>query len=782
VRNLLGLVRDNVSLEALLDDIGHRDAAIAQAIESEVKRFLTFCPSEAVKRKIVQCACMRRLENTVLSKLWNVAYSDIGPLIADYADRYPFIIDEQTPGRGYAPLREYCIKEMAGGANREIIAMVGEFGSLSAPLFFEQMSQLTTAVALIEKRYEDERFLEAILAYCNSLLWHDRERLFGLLPGILLECLQYNCTFAVRLLQCIDEFRVALSPDQIRVADIYISGVLSYHPMNIWLGTAPGEEEDAMIGILEERASDCSEWQTALLHCRRGELHYRRGEYEAAFELFQRSLPFVKDSEVFKKTLTDGLFALGNKLVASGSLETAVNVLKHVVELKPDDFEAWYTMGRAQTELGRVADSAFSYVKTVELKPDLHDAWHRLGIAYFTLESYENAVEALSRALELKTEDAVGWFTMGMACRRLERFEDAVAALGKAAALDGSDKNVWMESGAANAAIDRWEEAEVSFEKAVQLDAQLHEAWFGLGQAQFKLGRYKQATAALGTALGHVRDNKEYIHMMAMACHAAGDFDAAIRHWAELIEIDPANAQAHYRMALSLHARGQYSDAIQFYLKASEGLPDNQEITHNMGRAYHAQGLYNDAVEKYRKALQINPAKPEVWDDLGLVFTEMNLYGDAIQAYKELTALTPDWKDAWYHLGHTYYFTRHYENALQSYTKAVELDPGDVSAWGSLGLTYYAMRNYEKAVEASNKALAIKSDELWIQKNLALSTLLLGNIPQAAIEYDKVILLAKTREDLEPAIMTLEEVISKKPADEQTKAILEKMEKALGEK
>jgi tetratricopeptide (TPR) repeat protein len=782
VRNILGLVKDNASLETLLAQSGQADFASEQAIIIEVKRFLTFCSDEIVKKRMVQCACMRSLENTILSKLWNVAYADIGPLITEYASRYPFIVDEEAPERGNAMLRDYCIKEAASGADQGIISIIREFGSASAPLFYDLITQLSTAIVLVEKRYEDERFQEAILAYCNSLLWYDSNYLFQVLPGILLECLHYNCTFAVRLLQCIDEFRITLSPDQIQVADIYISGILSCHPMDIWIGTLPSGEETAMIGIFEEKSKSCNEGQKALLYCRQGELQYRLKDYEKAFELFKLCLPYVNDSEVFKKNIIDDLFALGNKLFAAGKHEMVVQVFHHVVDLKPEDHEAWYMMGRAQTELGRIADSALSYVRTVELKPDLNDAWQRLGLAYFGVESFENSIQAFSRALGMKSDDVTGWYTLGKAYGKLGRYEEAIHALGKATELEQSDKNIWMEYGAANAWAGRYDKAEMCYGKAVEIDQRLHEAWFGLGKAQFRLGQFKKAVESLGTALNYVHDNKEYIYNMALACHAAGDYDAAIRNWGNFIEIEPSDSQAKYRMGLSLHARGQYSDAIQFYLKASEGLPENLEVWHNMGRAYHAQGLHNDAVEKYRKSLQIDPARPEIWDDLGLVFTEMNLYGDAIQAYNELVRLAPSWKEAWYHLGHTYYSIRHYENAVQSYSKVVEIDPEYYYAWGSLGLTYYALGNYEKAIEAGSRALSLKSDELWIQSNVALATLLAGNIPQAAIEYDKVIALSKTGDDLAQPVAALEGVLSRGTLGDSGKEILEKLKKALSEK
>ncbi len=783
VRHMLALVKDNAPLQELIDESGQATGTTEQKVAAEVKRFFKCCPDADMKKKIVHYACLRRPASTVLAQLWNVPFAEVNSLVVEYASRYPFIVNEPAHEHGHAMLREYLVKEVCTGTDhQDILSIIREFGTVAAPLFLEQMTQLSTAIVSIEKRYDDERFQESVLAYCSTLLWFNNDELFKLLPGILLECLQYNCTFAVRLLQCIDEFRLTLNTKQVRMTDVCISGILSYHPMGMWLGITPSEEEMAMIRIFEEHTIDCNDRQIALLHCRQGELHYRLKDYRKAFEDFRTCLPKVTESEQFKKNVIDDLFALGNKLFTIGDFDAAIQVFGHVVDLRPEDHEAWYAMGRAQTQLGKTADSVLSYIKTVELKPDLQDAWHRLGIAYYDVESYEETVEALGKALAMKPDNAVGWYTLGRAYDKLKRYEEAVNAFARAGQLEPDNKDVWFYSGEANTAIGYYEDAAVSYEKAAQLDSQLHAAWFGMGRACYRLGSFEKAMIAFEKAMQKERGNREYIYNMALSCHSAGAYDRAVRYWSDFLELEPSHAQALYQMALSLHARGQYSDAIQFYMKAAGVMPDNLDVPHNMGRAYQAQGLFNDAVEMYRRALRIDPAKPELWDDLGLVFTAMNLYGDAIQAYKELVRLTPEWKHAWYHLGHTYYVIRHYENALQSYSKAVELDPGYHLAWGSLGLTYYALGNYEKAIEAHSKALSMKPDELWIQGNLALATLLSGNVPQAEVEFDKVIALSKTRDDCMQQIAALEGVMVRESISEQAREILEKLKKALSEK
>jgi tetratricopeptide (TPR) repeat protein len=782
VRNILGLVKNNASLPDLLEALRRTSGTIEERIAAEIQRFLKFCPDETIKKKILHCACMRRLESALLAKLWNMAFADVGPCIAEYSAWYPLIAYDRTHERGHPMLREFLIKEMHAGADQTIISIVREFGTVAAPFFLDQLTQLTTVLFAMEKRYDDEKFQETLLSYCSALLWYDNEQLFKILPGILLECLQFNGTFAVKLLQCIDEFRIMLTAEQIRMIDIFINGIISYHPMGMWVETTPNQEETAMMGLFEEKTTGYNTCQKALLCCRRGELQYRLKDFNRAFDDFKESLAFAKESDNFKKTITDNLFALGNKLFSSGVYEKSIQTFKFVVELKPDDDEAWYTMGCAQTQCGNISDSILSYGKAVELKPDFYDAWHRLGTAYYGMEFYDYAVEALSRALTTKSENKDGWFTLGRAYNHLGRYHDALSALEKAGALSPDDKNIWIEFGAASMSAGRYEDAEISYNKAVRIDQEFHQGWFGLGQAQYRLSNFVKAMASFDKAIEKSNNNKDYFFAMALASHAAADYNAAIKYWGKVIETDPSNAQGQYHMALSLHALGQYSDAIQFYKKAIEGMPENYEVPHNLGRAYHAQGLYNDAVEMYRMALQRDPSKLELWDDLGLVFTEMNLYGDAIQAYKELVRLSPDWNNAWYHLGNTYYLIRHYENALQSYTKAVETAPDFYQGWGSIGLTYYMLGNFEKSIEASVKALSIKPDEFWVQCNLALSTLLSGNIPQASVEYDKIIAMSKNKNDFDQPIAALEAALVREGAGDQGKEILGKLVKASTEK
>jgi tetratricopeptide (TPR) repeat protein len=781
VRNVVGLVKDNAPLSAIINEVEPTDDPDSMIL-MEVDRFLKNCPDRSLLKKIIHCALMRRLESNILAELWDTAYSDVSSILSDFAIRYPFITDSGRHQRGSAVLREYLMRECVSGKDREIVSIVREFGVEAAPLFSDKADQLRTAIPSIEKRYDDERYTGTILGYFEALLWNDRDGLFKILPGIFLECLQYNHTLAVRLLQCIDEFKPLFTVEQHATVDILINGILSYQPMGIWLEIKPSAEESAMMHFLEKNSGNYNDLQKTLLYCRQGELHYRASEYDLACKKFELCVPLAQEYEGFKKTIVDNMRPLGEKLFAAGNHEAAIRVNQFITKYCPKNHQAWHILGRSQTALGLTGESVESYIKTLELKPDNNDAWYSLGIAYYQLESYKHCVEALDNVISEETMNAHAWFIAGSAQRKLDRNEEAVKALTKASELEPDKKDTWMELGLARIELHLYEDAVVSFEKVINIDGKNHEALYALGKAQNNLGLFQKAAESFEKAHENMPDNKEYLYNMASARHSAGNFDGAIRTWGKILEMDPADKRVPYRMALSLHAVGQYSDAIHFYTQAAAAMPENIAIPLNMGRAYHAQGLFNDAVEMYRMALQINSEEPEVWDDLGLVFTSMNLYGDAIQAYRELVRIAPDWNNGWYHLGNTYYKVRHYENAAKSYEKAVELDPQNYSTLGSLGLAYYTLGNYVKAVEACTKALSIKPDELWIQSNCALSSLLSGNIELAGFEYDKLILLAKTSADLEQPAAALESVISMGDWNAQAAEILARIKGAMKDK
>ena len=311
VRDILGLAKSDAPLADVLKETQQADASIEQLVYAEASRFLKQCPDNAVKKKVLQCALMYQLEGNALAKLWNVPYADVSTILTDLSEQYPFISCKRMHETGHSLLRDLLIKEAVAGENTEIASIVKEFGTAAAQLFSEQLDELKAAIGLMEKRYDDQRYQTAVLAYCNSLAWDNAGQLFKVLPGIVIECLQYNRSFAIRLLRRIDEFREMFTKNQCKNIDIMKNGVLAYNPQGLWLMAPPREEETSLLKFLEDKSADCSEQQLALLYCRKGESYFRSAHYDRACEEFERCIPFIEGCASFGKTVIDSLSAVG---------------------------------------------------------------------------------------------------------------------------------------------------------------------------------------------------------------------------------------------------------------------------------------------------------------------------------------------------------------------------------------------------------------------------------------------------------------------------------------
>jgi len=78
-----------------------------------------------------------------------------------------------------------------------------------------------------------------------------------------------------------------------------------------------------------------------------------------------------------------------------------------------------------------------------------------------------------------------------------------------------------------------------------------------------------------------------------------------------------------------------------------------------------------------------------------------------------------------------YYFTiGYYDSAVNALTEIIELNPTSAMAYSLLGNAFYVQGNYEKAITMYNKCIELDSTSIPDYLNLAMLTLMLGNLIQ----------------------------------------------------
>lgn len=162
---------------------------------------------------------------------------------------------------------------------------------------------------------------------------------------------------------------------------------------------------------------------------------------------------------------------------------------------------------------------------------------------------------------------------------------------------------------------------------------------------------------------------------IAIQHHAAGRLHEAEQIYRQVLQVDPAQANAIHLLGLIAHQVGQHQVATQF-IEAAIGLrPDVAEFHNDLGMARFFQGQIREAIESYQRAIQLKPAYAEVYTNLASAF---ELEGDldaAIDHHHRALAINPQLAEVHNNLGNALRLQGQMSDAIASYRRANELKP-----------------------------------------------------------------------------------------------------------
>jgi Flp pilus assembly protein TadD len=179
----------------------------------------------------------------------------------------------------------------------------------------------------------------------------------------------------------------------------------------------------------------------------------------------------------------------------SGNLEAAVDALRRVVALTPDDQDAFALLGAYLTEAGRARDAADlleAHAGRQDVAPELLTA---RSLALARLGRHDEALATMRTARERNPSNAMTLVEMGtIHLMRGDRddarraFQAALSINPRAARAHSSLGVLAVEDGRANEAREHWR-------AATSVDPREHETILGLGIALARAGRSGQARA-----------------------------------------------------------------------------------------------------------------------------------------------------------------------------------------------------------------------------------------------------------------------------------------------
>jgi tetratricopeptide (TPR) repeat protein len=233
------------------------------------------------------------------------------------------------------------------------------------------------------------------------------------------------------------------------------------------------------------------------------------------------------------------LWEIGIALSKLGQYEAAVACYDKAIEIKPNDYAAWFFRGTSLSCLGQQEAAIASYDKAVEIKPNFHEAWCSRGLVLSELEQDEAAIASYDKVVEIKPDDHNAWHHRGNALFNIGQQEAAIASYEEAIAIKPGDHESWFVRGLTLSALGQQEAAIASYEEAIAIQPDYCEAWGNRGNALSTLGQYEAAIASYDKVI-ETNPNDHKAHYNKALCYAFQDNqDAVIDSLQQAIELYP---------------------------------------------------------------------------------------------------------------------------------------------------------------------------------------------------------------------------------------------------
>ena len=222
-------------------------------------------------------------------------------------------------------------------------------------------------------------------------------------------------------------------------------------------------------------------------------------------------------SETSEKALPAELaLQQGNVCMMLGQIEMAIEAYSRVIELNPNNPNAYNNRGVAYSAKGDFDRTIEDYTKAIELNPNYAVAYNNRGGVYYLKEEYESAIVDFTKATELNPDYAVAYNNRGVAYYLKEEYESAIVdftraielnpnyaiaynnrgrAYGVKGEVDGSTTQP-DSSGSKHAVI----RAIKDYNPAIGLNPELAPAYYNRGVAWLRLREWERAELDLTVA------------------------------------------------------------------------------------------------------------------------------------------------------------------------------------------------------------------------------------------------------------------------------------------
>jgi tetratricopeptide (TPR) repeat protein len=385
-----------------------------------------------------------------------------------------------------------------------------------------------------------------------------------------------------------------------------------------------------------------------------------------------KASPQANDASAPAETLAEA-----EALLQKQQFAPAAEKLHAIVTGQPQNPQAWFDLGFAQSHLRNMTESVAAYRKAAELSPKWFEANLNLGLALARDGNNAEAAAALKKAVTLQPTTggkqvlSKAWSALAQVLEGSQP-QEALADYQKAAELDPGVADNFQAiaklleaRGDLTGAEQRYRHAaEMGNETAVEQLINLYLKQKRLADAESWLQKYLQADP----------QNAPARVQLAKVLSAEGKTEIAISVLqAGNNNSDPATMR---QLSLLYLENKQYNQAAPLLQQLSQNSPADAELHWNYGDALLHQHKYPEAEAELMRALQLNPRLTEAYSDLAYAADQNKHYQLAIRALDIRARYLPETAGTYWLRATSYDSLRAYKPAIENYKLFLQASGG----------------------------------------------------------------------------------------------------------
>ena len=433
-------------------------------------------------------------------------------------------------------------------------------------------------------------------------------------------------------------------------------------------------------------------------------------------------------------------YARGMRAMRLGLYDEAVDAFQQVLQLNPQNAEAYCELGAVYRFKEKTDDALETYLHALELpaSPRTHGVAHLcLARLYHSQGRFADAENHGQHAGAMLPKNAEPFFRLADTYVQRGKLALAQRAYQQALALDTNLAPAYQGLGKVAFLQNRLEAAVQHYQKSLMLAPYHAETHYNLGLVYRRLGQSSEGDVA--------KQNLVEAKNLMTSFQRVKTYNEQTNRYRRLLLEQPTALELRVKLAEAHIEIGNREEAIRAYQIATALHPKTLPLYHNLGGLYMQTGQLAEAVSAFQRLIQLDDTDAEAHLHLGWlharqhkfteaqtylqaaiqrdrnlipayyglaeVYAQKHLFADAIAVYQQLTTIHPNEAKAWVRQGVLHLKQQQVSDAIFAFTQAIAVDENSADAHNNLAWLYASQgEQLKRAVELAARAVALDAN------------------------------------------------------------------------